>query len=348
MKHGQTPQSPCLARARRIAAALVCGVSLVAASACSPSPEPPAVSGSAPVASAASFPKTVKDASGHELTLERPPARVCFLSGTPLNMWYDLGNEAACATEVTGNLKMRPEYAERMRHVPSVGPMYQVNIEKLTGYNPDLVITMDNFQTETVERVKALGFPVFTTRAKTMEDVVETYRALGEISGRSDVASTKTTQITTQVDSVVARMPARKDTVVILYVTSGSLAVKLENSIAGDIVKRLGITNVAAGQVPASAGSENTPLDIEAIVKANPDYVLVTSMIESNDEARAVIAKQFQQNAAWQAVDAVKNNRVIMLPQQYFLFNAGPYYPEAVTYVAASLHPDVFGAPVEP
>ena len=50
----------------------------------------------------------------------------------------------------------------------------------------------------------------------------------------------------------------------------------------------------------------------------------------------------------WQAVDAVRKKKIIYLPQQYFLFNGGPNYPDSVAYMAASVHPEIFGKPIEP
>jgi iron complex transport system substrate-binding protein len=47
-------------------------------------------------------------------------------------------------------------------------------------------------------------------------------------------------------------------------------------------------------------------------------------------------------------VDAVRKKKIIYLPQQYFLFNGGPNYPDSVAYMAASVHPEIFGKPIEP
>ena len=136
--------------------------------------------------------------------------------------------------------------------------------------------------------------------------------------------------------------------VVILYVMADTVAVKLDNSIAGQMVKDLGLTNIASGATPDNPKSETTPLDIEFIVAQQPDVVLVTSMVGNNELARETLQTQLDRNPAWQAVDAVREGRIAYLPQQYFLFNAGPYYGDALTYLAATIYPDVYGAPVEP
>ena len=88
--------------------------------------------------------------------------------------------------------------------------------------------------------------------------------------------------------------------------------------------------------------------NIEFIVARQPDHVLVTSMVGNNDLARQTLQTQLDQNPAWKAIDAIREGRISYLPQQYFLFNAGPYYDDALAYLAATVHPEVFGAPVEP
>ena len=90
---------------------------------------------------------------------------------------------------------------------------------------------------------------------------------------------------------------------------------------------------------------DSSPMDIEFLAKNQPDIILVTSMIANNDEAKAKLESNFNNNSAWQAIDAVREGRIRYLPQQYFLFNAGPYYPEALEYLAASVRPDVYGEP---
>ena len=125
--------------------------------------------------------------------------------------------------------------------------------------------------------------------------------------------------------------------------TSKSLAVKLDNSIAGDIVKILELDNIASDLPPDTVGSETTPLDIEYIVEKDPDYVFVTTMISSNAEARKTVEEQFASNPAWNSVNAVNEGRVIYLPQQYYLYNAGPYYVDAIEYMAQSIYPEIYG-----
>jgi len=71
-------------------------------------------------------------------------------------------------------------------------------------------------------------------------------------------------------------------------------------------------------------------------------------MVQNNALARQIVNREFTSNPSWQAVDAVRKKKIIYLPQQYFLFNGGPNYPDSVAYMAASVHPEIFGKPIEP
>ena len=109
------------------------------------------------------------------------------------------------------------------------------------------------------------------------------------------------------------------------------------------MAKTLGLVNIASDLPPDTIGSESTPLDIEYIVEKNPDVVLVTSMIADNETAVRTMQEQFDSNPAWKSVSAVTEGKVVYLPQEYFLYNAGPYYCEAIEYMARSVYPEIYG-----
>ncbi|WIY82831.1 ABC transporter substrate-binding protein [Propionimicrobium sp. PCR01-08-3] len=295
-----------------------------------------------------SYPMTITDFVGNTITLEQKPERVCVVSGTPLNIYYDAGGTAVCGPNITENLRLVTEHADEMKALPQVGSSYAINMEQLSAQNPDLVITMAGSQDTQLKAMQGLDMTTLSVKVRSFEDLVTTYQLFGAINGTQDIVDQRISDISSQRDEVIAKWPGDDISVAILYVTAQSLAVKLDNSIAGEMATTLGVTNIASELAPDNPGSETTNLDIEAIVAAQPDYVLVTSMIENNDEAKQKLDEQFASNQAWQAVDAVRDGKVIYLPQQYFLFNAGPYYADALEYFAASLRPDVYGQPVDP
>ena len=298
--------------------------------------------------SGTSFPMTVTDFTGHTQTFEQQPQRIAVVSGTPLNIFYDAGGTAIAGPNLTENIRLTEDRADEMRALPQLGLPRTIDSEALVGLNPDLVITQAGAQTALDSQMQQMGIPTFTTSVKNLDDLTAAYRVFGALAGTSDRASQRIEKITADTQAIVDQWPSDDDlSVVILFATAQGLTVKLDNSIAGQMTSMLGITNIASAMTPDNPGSETTTLDIEAIVQAQPDYVLVTCMFNSNDEAKASLEQQFASNPAWQAVDAVRNGKIVYLPQQYFLYNAGPHYADAARYLAASLRPDIYGSPAE-
>lgn len=295
--------------------------------------------------SGASFPLTVTDFNNQKLVFAHAPRRVCVISATPLNLWFDVDGKAVCRSDITQNLRIVPAHEKEMKAVPTVGGALSPNMEALTSYKPDLVIIMSGEQDTLYNRLHELGLRTMTVKARSMDELSATYRAFGALTGHPEIAEQRISHIRTQVNRVVAKLPNRTTKVAIVYVTATALSVKLDNSIAGQMAQTLKLRNLASGLTPDNPGSETTPLDIEEIVRQKPDYILVTSMMKSNSLAKQRINQEFATNKAWQAVDAVRNGKVIYLPQQYFLMNAGPYYGDAMEFLAASIYPDVYGAP---
>lgn len=289
------------------------------------------------------YPLTVRDFMDVETRLETEPLRVAVLSGTPLNIWYDLGGKSVCTSQVSDNIRLTQGYEDEIRALPSVGQVYAVNVEAVVEQEPDLIIAQSGVQTTVAAALSDIGFKVIQTQVRSFDDVLDTYRAFGKLLGVSDLAEQKIAEFTQKRDALVSKLPDRQLSVVILYVTSRSIAVKLDNSIAGDIAGMLGLRNIASDLPPDTIGSETTPLDIEYIVEQNPDYVFVTTMVSSNEEAKRTVEEQFSSNPAWSAISAISEGRVIYLPQQYYLYNAGPYYADAIEYMAKSVYPDVYG-----
>ena len=60
------------------------------------------------------------------------------------------------------------------------------------------------------------------------------------------------------------------------------------------------------------------------------------------DEIKANMAKSIETNEAWQAMGAVKNNRLYYLPQDLFLLSPGLRYPDAVQQMAQLIYPENF------
>jgi iron complex transport system substrate-binding protein len=288
------------------------------------------------------YPYTITDYLGYELTLEKKPERVAVLSGTFLNMWYALGGTSICRTDLRTAM-MDEEYIAEIESLPSVGAVYNANVEAIIEQKPDLIITQTGVQSNIYKTLRETGFDIIALHMRTYTDVIDHLEAFGALLGNEEGAEYFISQMKAGKKAIIDQLPENSKRVVILYVTSSSLAVKLDNSIAGDIATILGIENIASDLPPDTLGSETTPLDIEYIVEQNPDVVLVTSMISSNSEARHSMNEEFSTNPAWAGIEAIEKGNVVYLPQEYFLYNAAHNYVEAIEYMAKGVYPEIYG-----
>lgn len=289
------------------------------------------------------YPLTIKDVSKYETVLEKAPEKVAVISGTPLNIWYDLGGKSICSSDISENVKLVEGYEEEIKQLPGVGPVYSVDMERIVSERPDLIIAQYGTQGTHAKKLREMGFNVIVTSVKTYNDVVDTYTAFGKMLNSEEAANKRIAELEQKKEEIVSKLPDQETSIAILYVTANALSVKLDNSIAGDVSNLLKLKNIASGLPADTIGSENTPLDIEYIVQENPDYVFVTSMIASNEVAKETMKQHFANNPAWRSIPAITEGRVIYLPQEHFLFNSGPYYTEGIEYVARSIYPEIYG-----
>ncbi|MBU3209652.1 ABC transporter substrate-binding protein [Clostridium algidicarnis] len=289
------------------------------------------------------YPLTIKDYLKNETILNEKPEKVAVLSGTPLNIWYDLGGKSICTSDISENLKIIPEYKNEILDLPKIGAVYSINMESVVSLKPDLIIAQAGTQGSEAKKLREMGFNVITTYIKGFDDVVLTYEAFGKILNQQQKSGECIKKLESSKDTIVSKLPSEEKSVAILYVTAKSVSVKLDNSIAGDIAKTLKLKNIASNLPPDTLGSETTPLDVEYIVGSNPDYILVSSMVSNDEQAKKVMEEQFEINPVWKGVKAITEGRVIYLPQEYFLYNSGPYYGEAIEYMARSIYPSIYG-----
>lgn len=294
------------------------------------------------------FPITVTDFAGRTTIVDEPPERVVILSGTALNVWYDAGGSAVATTDRSENIRLSEAHAEQIAQVPELGAPYTVSAEAIVALDPDLVLTMGSPQEELAARLNEMGIETLTVKLRSFEDLRTAYGMFGALNDMADHARQRIETIERDADAITEKWPSTDESVAIVFVTAKSLSVKLDNSIAGDMVAELGVPNVASDLVPSNPGAETAPLDIEYLVAHQPDHILITSMISSNEEARARVQEEFDSTPAWQSLTAVREGRVHHLPQQYFLYNAGPYYADAMQFLCATLAPEVYGEPVMP
>ena len=276
---------------------------------------------------------TITDDAGRTVSLATKPTRIVVTSAgflEPLN---------AVGAAVVGRPDSKNQMPDWARDLPSVGHVYQIDTERLLACAPELVIVNKGMNEKLLSILDENKIPALVVELKTYDDVKRGLKTFAAVSGNVDAAQSLIQNMDSDIQAVIERVPKNPLRVAILHSTAQGLTVQLDGSIAGSIVKMFGWQNVASGMTPLEKNPDAAPYSMETLAEQNPEIIFVTSMGDA-DELRANMNAAIAENDAWQAIGAVKNNRLYFLPQDLFLLSPGLRYPDAVKTMAQLIYPD--------
>jgi iron complex transport system substrate-binding protein len=280
---------------------------------------------------------TLTDDAGRKVELAKKPVRVVSLSNSYLSfVEVAKGDLVGVVSAKAAKAKIPAKFAK----LPTVGEVYNVNTEALVNLKPDLILGNKN-QHEKLVPILEANHILFLFSTKSYEDVKRTLTSIGKIYGHEAEATAKIKAMDAEIASIVAKVPNKQLKVAIIHATPSNVTVELDGSIAGDVAKRLGFTNVAVGAAPLKDNPERTPYSMEVLVQQNPDVIFITSMGEPG-KIEARLKLDIKSNPSWNSLQAVQKNKIYVLPENLFLLNPGLAYPEAVKFMAKTIYPEVF------
>ena len=277
----------------------------------------------------------ITDDAGRTVSLDAKPQRIVPLSASFLEPLH------AVNAPVVARVAAKTGIPEEDKSLPEVGNVYNINIEKVIAAKPDLIIAYKGMNDKYVSSFESNHIPVIVLEMRTYEQVKNTVKVMGVLSGFPDKGRQLIADMDNQMKAVQAKLPKDGKRIAILHSTSQSVTVQLENSIAGSAAELLGLKNIAAGMTPLQSNPTAAPYSLETLAAANPDLIFVTTMGKM-ETVRDAMMKNVESNPAWQALPAVQDGRVYFLPQEQFLLSPGIHYPEAVAYMAKLAYPELF------
>ncbi len=152
----------------------------------------------------ATFPMTITDAVGKEITLESPPEKIVSLipSNTEILFALGLNNEIVGVTD-------NDDYPAEATEKQKVGGM-EYNIEQIIALKPDIVFAHDSsmtFSAGAIEQLESAGLKVFVvTNAKDFNEIYTTIEQLGRATGKLPEAEKIIKDMKTKVEEVLAKI----------------------------------------------------------------------------------------------------------------------------------------------
>lgn len=295
--------------------------------AASPTSAPKAAATGAPAlaptsAPAASFPVTIKDDAGREVTIPSAPQRIVSISSSNTEILFALGLES----RVVG-VDQYSNYPPAAKSKPTVGGFAKPDLEKIVALEPDLVLGSPIHVKATLPELERHKLRTVIANPVTVKAVLERIHTIAKITGQQKEAESLVGSMQSRIDEIQAKLkgttPAR-----VFYEISPELHTAGPKTFVSDVLQLAGGANVAA-----NAEKDWPQLSQEALILADPEVILLADQ-PANVTPEAVAARP-----GWGGVSAVKNKRVVAINDE-LTSRAGPRVVDGVEMVARILHPD--------
>lgn len=277
-----------------------------------------------PVASATTFPLTITDDAGRQVTFEQPPQRIISIAPSNTEILFALG----LGDRVVG-IDAFSNFPSEAMDTPRVGDYLEPDLERVAAADPDLILATA-FHIDTVlTEFETLGLPAVVLEPANLDEVFASILQVGAIAGEPARAAALVCALQARVAAVSAAVADAPRTSVFVELDPGLYTVG-PGTFIDDIIARAGGANIAA-----DAGEMWPQLSAEAVVSANPEVILLA------DEAGGVTPEQVAARSGWEGVTAVEQGRVIVIDPD-LVARPGPRVVDGLEAVAAALHPDRF------
>ncbi len=218
------------------------------------------------------------------------------------------------------------DYPPEARQLPSAGSGIRPPVEPVLAFRPDLVVIFagpDN--AASIERLRALGTPVFAIRHNSIEDLEWNLRRLGALVGAAQRADSLARAIRGALDSI-ARAAASDPRPRVYYDLWGDPPHTIgRGSYLNELIAIAGASNVF-GYLEAPSPRIN----FEAVLAADPDIVITSAEPGVDPVAR------LRARPGWRALPAVREGRVAAVNPD-LVHRLGPRLPQAARELAAAV-----------
>lgn len=224
--------------------------------------------------------------------------------------------------EVSGIPQTSYELPESAKGATEVGSPMNPDMEIIKSLNPTDVICVDTLGSDFEKQFEENNINADFYNLSNVDGLKETIAALGEKFNKQDKANKILDEIK-EVENKVNSNKKSDDKILVLFGAPGSVMVATDKSYIGNLVELAGGNNIFS-----NATSSFTQINLEEIIKLNPDKILV--MTHAVPEAAKKSVEEELSKDLWKNVNAVKNNDITYLENGYFGMSANLQIVEAV------------------
>lgn len=303
---------------------------LILAVACQPA-SPSSISPTASSApSAATFPLTLTDDAGRQVTLPAEPERIVSLA--PSN------TEIVCALDACDRLvgvTDFDDYPAEVADIPDVVIVAVVDIELVVDADPDLILAAGNELTpgSVITELTDLGYPVLVLYPESLAEVLDNVELVGEAINARDQADALVADLQARIAAVADAVAgaARPRTFYEVGDFEGVIYTAGRNSFLASLI-------TLAGGEPITGDPLTTSIALEDLLAADPELILLgDAAYDPSVTPESVAARP-----GWGSMSAVQNGQVVVMAEDPVITRPGPRIVDGLEALARAIHPDRF------
>lgn len=274
---------------------------------------------------------TITDFNNRIVTLNGVPERIAALSIGETNIIYSLGGTLVGRPATDVALQWEAAYDAK-----EIGTTHDVDLEKIAASKAQVVLAHNIMNEKDVPKLENIGMKVVLTSGNSVADIKRQIEIFGQLLQQE----AKAAELAASIDSKIAEVSEKSGEPVpalLVYGAPGTFMAALPSSLAGDILTISGGANIAADYPQLANYPQYASLDMERIVKSNPQAIFIMTHADPEDVRQQFIA-EMEASSAWSSIDAVKNGRIEVLPAELFGSNPGTRINESLDYMYDALH----------
>ncbi len=268
----------------------------------------------------------ITDLSGRKVTFDKVPESFATLSMGDMDIIHALGGK------VVGRPDTKLTLPEELKKAKVIGNAHQPNFEQIASLKPDVLVANNGFQ-KNVPTVEGQGTKVIISSANSVQDIQKNIELYGTAMKKEDKAKELNQKINNQMKKYEKKSDVKA---LLVYGAPGTYLAALPTSLSGDILEKTGGKNIASDFPEMKEYPQYAQLSVERIIEANPDVIYLITHGDPTSVKKA-FEGEMMKNEAWKNLDAVKQNRVVILPPNLFGSNPGTKVTEAMDFMYKSI-----------
>jgi iron complex transport system substrate-binding protein len=267
----------------------------------------------------------VVDDLGRLVAINGTPQRIISLAPSNTEILFALGLGDR-VVGVTNYCDYPPEAQEKEK----VGDYYGPDIEKIIALQPDLILATNFNRFDVIPALEQQGYAVFAVATQTLDDVLESIKKIGEITGKEAEASELVNGMKSKIEEIQEQTKDLEQKPGVFYMTwQDPMWTVGRNTWIDDLINIAGGVNVFSQNFEGGA-----MIQLEWLILVNPEIIITSEL--SYDWA--INATELA------TTNASQTGRIYTLDDN-LIQRPGPRLIEALEWFAHFIHPEIFAEP---